>query len=230
MDYYRSGCFPGERDVPGNMMLIALMSELTTPAGTPPSQLVLLEGHMQAGMMSAPCVHASELLLHLVTGSVLARIGAEEARLIADTSLRIPAATKYQFSTRDTTGMTAVVIIPRQEDSSRRDLESVEALGLMDRIAIIGEPTVMASSSLDILRRLTPLTSEGCRLATVEIVRGSVNRNAIFASLLPQYAADPKALRAFIWACNAHPAAPSWLNRQRAQDTLVRTIEKLLTH
>ena len=118
MDYYRSGCFPGERDVPGNMMLIALMSELTTPAGTLPSQLVLAQGHMQAGMMSAPCVHASELLVHLVTGSLLARVGAEEARLIADTSLRIPASTEYQFSTRETTGMRAVMIIPEQEKTS----------------------------------------------------------------------------------------------------------------
>ena len=88
----------------------------------------------------------------------------------------------------------------------------------------------MAWSSLDILRTLTPLTSKGCRLATVEMVRGASNRNALFASLLPQYAADPLALRAFIWACNAHPAAPWWHNRQRAQDTLVKTIEKLLTH
>ena len=118
MDYYRSGCFPGERNVPGNSMLIALMSELTTPAGTPPSWLVLLEGHMEAGMTSAPCVYACEFLVHLITGSVLALVGEEEARLIADSSLRIPPGTEYQFSTRDTTGMTAVVNIPRQEDPS----------------------------------------------------------------------------------------------------------------
>ena len=212
------------------MMLIALMSELTTPAGTPPSQLVLAQGHMQAGMMSAPCVHTSEWLVHLINGSVLARVGAEEARLLADTSLRIPAATEYLFSTRDTTGMTAVVIIPSQEDPFWRDLESFEARGLVDGLAITGKPAVMAWSSLDILRCLAPLTSEGCRLATVEMVRGSGNRNAIFAALLPQYAADPGTLRALIWACNAHPAAPWWLDRQRAQDTLVKTIEKLLTH
>ncbi len=230
MDYYRSGCFQGERNVPGNMMLIALMSELTTPAGMPPSQLVLLEGNMQPGMLSVPCVHASELLVHLVTGSVLARVGAEEAKLLADTSLRIPAATEYQFSTRDTTGMTAVVILPLQENTSGLHDESCEARGLADGIAIIGEPTVMAWSSVDILHCLTPLTSEGCRLTTVEMVRGPGNRNAVFASLLPQYAANPMALRAFIWTCNAHPAAPWWLNRQRAQDTLVKTIEKLLTH
>ena len=118
MDYYRSGCFLGERDVPGNMMLIALMSEMTTPAGTPPSQLVLLEGHMQAGIMSAPCRQACELLVYLVTGAMLARVGEEEARLIAGDSLRIHAATEYQFSTTSTRGMTAVVIIPRQEDPS----------------------------------------------------------------------------------------------------------------
>jgi hypothetical protein len=230
MDYYRSGCFPGEREVPGNMMLIALMSELITPAGTPPSRLLLAQGHMQAGMMSAPGVHACELLVHLVTGSVLARVGAEEARLIADTSLRIPAATEYQFSTRDTTGMTAVVILPLQENTSGLHEKSCEARVRADGIAITGKPAVMARSSLDILRSLTPLTSEGCRLATVEMIRGSGNRNAIFAALLPQYAANPMALRAFIWACNAHPAAPWWLNRQRAQDTLVKTIEKLLTH
>jgi hypothetical protein len=228
MDYYRSGCFPGGRDVPGNMMLIALMSELTTPAGTPPSQLLLAQGHMQAGILSAPCWHESELLVHLVAGSVLARVGTEEARLLADTSLRIPAATEYQFSTRDTTGMTAVVILPSQEDPSWR--ENIAAPGLADGIAITGEPTVMACSSLDILRSLIPLTSEGCRLATVEMVRGSGNRNVIFASLLPRYAADPMALGAFIWACNAHPAAPWWLNRQGAQDTLVKAIEKLLTY
>jgi hypothetical protein len=212
------------------MMLIALMSELTTPAGTPPSQLLLAQVHMQVGILSAPCWHESELLVHLVAGSVLARVGTEEARLLADTSLRIPAATEYQFSTRNTTGMTAIVIIPGQEDPSRRDLESVETLDLMDGLAIIGEPTVMARISLETLRCLTPLTSEGCRLATVETVRGSGNRNVIFASLLPHYAADPMALRAFIWACNDHPAASWWLNRQRAQDTLVKTIEKLLTH
>ena len=228
MDYYRSGCFPGKRDVSGNTMLIALMSELTTPAGTPPSQLVLLEGHMHAGMTSAPCRHACEFLVHLVTGSVLARVGAEEARLIADDSLRIPAATEYQFSTISTRGMKAIVIIPSQEDSSRRDLESVEALDLMDGIAITGKPGLLAWSSLDILCSLTRLTSEGCHLATVEMVRGTGNRNAIFASLLPQYVADPMALRAFIWACNAHPEARWWLNRHRAQDTLVKTIEKLL--
>ncbi len=228
MDYYRSGCFLGERDVPGNMMLIALMSEMTTPAGTPPSQLVLLEGHMQAGIMSAPCRQACELLVYLVTGAMLARVGEEEARLIAGDSLRIHAATEYQFSTTSTRGMTAVVIIPRQEDPSRRDLESFEARGLVDCLAITEKPAVMTSSSLDILRSLTLLTSEGCRLATVEMVRGSGNRNAIFASLLPQYAADPRALRAFIWACNAHLETRFWLNRQRAQDTLVKTIEKLL--
>ena len=231
MDYYRSGCcFPGEKDVPGNMKLIALMSELTTPAGTPPSQLVLAQGHMQARILSAPCGHESELLVHIVAGSVLARVGTEEARLFADTSLRIPAETEYQFSTRDTTGMTAVVILPLQEKTSGLREKSCEARGLADGIAIIGKPTVMAWSSLDILCCLTPLTSEGCRLATVEMVRGSGNRNAIFAALLPQYAADPGALRALILACNAHPAAPWWLDRQRAQDTLVKTIEKLLTH
>ena len=230
MDYYRSGCFLGERDVPGNMMLIALMSEMTTPAGTPPSQLVLLEGHMQAGIMSAPCRQACELLVYLVTGAMLARVGEEEARLIAGDSLRIHAATEYQFSTRDTTGLTAVVIIPFQEETSKRHVDNCEAAVLADGIGITGKPTVMTRSSLDILRCLTPLTSEGCRLATVEMVRGSGNRNAIFASLLPQYAADLPAIRAFIWACNAHPAAPWWLNRQRAQDTLVKTIKKLLTH
>ena len=230
MDYYRSGCFPGQRDVPGNMMLIALMSELTTPAGTPPSQLVLAQGHMQAGMTSALYRQACELLVYLVTGAMLARVEEEEARLIAGDSLRIPSGTEYQFSTRDTTGMTAVVIIPRQENSSRRDIESIAASGLADGIAIIGEPTVMAWNSLDILCSLTPLTSERCRLATVEMVRGSGNRNTIFASLLPKYAADPLALRAFIWACNAHPEVRWWLNRERAQDTLVTTIEKLLTH
>ncbi len=227
MDYYRSGCFPGEREVPGNSMLIALMSELTTPAGTPPSQLVLAQGHMQTGMTSAPCVHAYELLVHLVTGAVLARMGEVEARLIADDSLRIPPGTVYQFSTRETTGMTAVVILPLQEGCHD---ERCEATGLADGIAIIGKSALMAWSSLDILHSLTPLTSEGCRLATREMARGSGNRSGILASLLPQYAADPKALRAFIWACNAHPAAPWWLNRQRAQDTLVKTIEKLLTH
>ena len=230
MDYFRSGCFPGKREVPGNIMLIALMSELTTPAGKPPSQLVLVTCRMQAGITSIPAVHSCELLVHLVTGSVLARVGNEEARLIADTSLRIPAATEYQFSTRDTTGMTAVVIIPSQKDPSRRDLECFEARGLADGLVITEKPRLLAWSSLDILRCLTPLTSEGCRLATIEMARGSDNRNAIFAALFPQYAADPIALRAFIWACNAHPAVPWWLNRQRAQHALVKTIEKLLTH
>ncbi len=230
MDYFRSGCFPGKREVPGNIMLIALMSELTTPAGKPPSQLVLVTCRMQAGITSIPAVHSCELLVHLVTGSVLARVGNEEARLIADSSLRIPPGTEYQFSTRDTTGMTAVVIIPRQEDPSRLENESCEAIGLADGIAITGKPAGMAWSSLDILRCLTPLTSEGCRLATREMARGSGHRNAVFASLLPQYAANPMALRAFIWTCNVHPAAPWWLNRQRAQDTLVKTIEKLLTY
>ncbi len=230
MDYYRSGCFPGEREVPGNMMLIALMSELTTPAGTPPSELVLITYHMQAGMTSIPAVHACGFLVHLVTGSVLARVGEEEARLIADDNLRIPASKQYQFSTKETTGMTAIVIIARQENTSGPHDESCEALGLANGTAITGKPAVMAWSSLDILRCLTPLISDGCLLATVQMVRGSSNRNAIFASLLPQYAADPIALRAFIWACNAHPAAPWWLNRKRAQDELVKTIEKLLAH
>ncbi len=227
MDYYRSGCFPGERDVPGNTLLIALMSELTTPAGTPPSQLMLVACHMQTGMRSAPCVHACELLVHLVTGAVLARVGEEEARLIADDSLRIPPGTVYQFSTRETTGMTAVFILPLQEGCHD---ECCEAPGLADGIAITGKPGLLAWSSLDILRCLTPLTSDGCCLATREVARGSGNRNAIFASLLPQYAGDPRTLRAFIWACNAHPAAPWWLNQQRTQDTLVKTIEKLLAY
>ncbi len=126
--------------------------------------------------------------------------------------------------------MTAVVIIPLQEETSGRNFDSCEAAVLADGIAITGKPAVMAWSSLAILRCLTPLTSEGCRLATVEMVRGSGNRNTLFAALLPQYAADPMALRAFIWACNAHPAAPWWLNRQRAQDALVKTIGKLLTN
>ena len=230
MDYYRSGCFAGGSRAPGTPVIVGLMSKLTTSAGSPPSQLVLLTCHMQAGMTSAPCVHACELLVHLVTGSVLARIGNEEARLIADTSLRIPAATEYQFATRDTTGMTAVVIIPSQEDPALQDLESAQAVVLANGIAITGKPAVMAWSSLDILRSLTPLTSEGCRLAMVEMVRGSSNRDAIFAAFLPQYAADPMALRAMIWACNAHPAAPWWLNRQRAQAALSQNIGKLLAH
>ncbi len=230
MDYYRSGCFPGEGDIPGNSMFIALMSKLTTPAGTPPSQLLLLQGHMQAGMTSAPCMHACELLVHLVTGAVLARVGEEEARLIADDSLRIPPGTAYQFSTRDTTGMIAVFILPLQEDTSGFHDEHCETPGLSDSIAITSKPAVMAWSALDIFRSLTRLTSDGCRLATREVARGSGNRSGILASLLPQYAADPMALRALIWTCTAHPAAPWWLNRQHAQDTLVKNIEKLLAH
>ncbi len=229
MDYYRSGCFPGEREVPGNMMFIALMSELTTPAGTPPSQLALFEGHMHAGMTSASTMHPCELLVYIVSGSVLARVGTEEARLLADTSLRIPAETEYEFSTRDSTGMTAVVILPLQEKTSELHEKSCDARGFADGIALIGKPVVMAWSSLDILRYLIPLTSVGCRQAMVEMVRGSGSRNVIFASLLPRYAADPMALRAFIWACNAHPDVPWWLNQQRAHDTLVKTVEKLLT-
>lgn len=230
MDYYRSGCFPVGSASPGTPVIFGLMSTLTTPDGVPPSQLALQQGAMVAGVTGAPSRHAREILIYLLAGAVLARVGDEKARLLADSCLRIPDSTEYQFSTSESTGMAAVVIIPRQEASSAQDLESWRATREPGGLAIIGEPILMAWESLDILRDLSPLTSEGCHLAMVEMVRGSNHRNRILASLLLQYADNPRALRALIWACNGHPAAPWWLNRQRAQTELVATIGKLLTH
>jgi hypothetical protein len=87
----------------------------------------------------------------------------------------------------------------------------------------------MALRSLDILRSLTRLMADGCSLVTVQMARGNLHRESIFASLLPRYAFDPKALRAFIWMCNAHPAASWWLDRKRAQTAIEDGVAKLLT-
>src|SRR5205807_2464795 len=89
-----------------------------------------------------------------------------------------------------------------------------------DGMFIRGDPQHMAMNSLDILRSLTPLTSDGCLMPTVQMARGDFKRNGIFAALLPRYAADPMALRAFIWECNVHPT-PWWQNRNGAQLRIV---------
>lgn len=227
MDYYRFGTCAG-MDAPGGITLIGLMGKLSTPAGTAPEQLLLMEGHMNGGMSSALAMAPYEFLVHVVTGSVLVRVGEEEARLIDDNTVRIPSGTAYQFSTPDSVGMTSLVILPQQADPSQPYGSAPFPMGLVEGMLILGDPQPMALSSLGILRSLTRLTGDGCSVVMVQLARGNFHRDGIFASLLPRYAADPMALRAFIWACNSHPAAIWWLDRNRAERVILEVVAKLL--
>jgi hypothetical protein len=227
LDYYRFGTCAG-MDAPGGNVLLGLMGNLRQSAGTPPEQLLLVKGRMGGGQCSPSRVSACELLVHVLEGSVLVRSGLEEVRLITDNTVRFPAGFPYELSTEKSVGMAALFIAPRQASTppNAADLALPACFG--DALSIQGDPQQLALSSLAILSSLRRLTSEGCALASVQMVRGNFNRDVILASLLPLYAANPLALRAFIWSCNAHSAAPWWLDRKRAQTAIEEGVAKLL--
>jgi hypothetical protein len=227
MDYYRFGS--ASMNAPGGMTLIGLMDLLTTADGTAPDALVLVNGQMDPESCSAPTVHSCGFLVHLLTGAATAIVGDESVRLIAHNTVRIPPETTYQFSTRDSIGMTALVIIPQHAEPSQPYESTALPFCFGGGMSLQGKPQSMALRSLDMLRSLTRLTSEGCRVVMVQMARGNLHREGIFATLLPRYASDPKALRAFIWMCNAHPAAPWWLDRTRAQRAIEEGVTKMLT-
>ena len=227
MDYYRFGT-TASMGAPGGVVLLGLIGKLRGSAGSAPEQLLLVAGHMKGGIRAAPARHACEFLVHVVEGSVLARVGAEEARLITDNSVRIPAGVPYQLSTEGSLGMTALVIAPGPGDTPRASGAPALPAFCGEALSIEGGPRTMDTHSLGILGSLTHLTSDGCVLPAVQVVRGNFYRDVVLASLLPQYAGDPLALRAFIWACNAHPAATWWLDRQRAKTAIEAGVAKLL--
>ena len=227
MDYYRFGS--AGIDAPGGITLIGLMGMLTTADGAAPDALMLVNGQMDPESCSAPTVHPCGFLVHILTGAATAIVADESVRLNADNTVRIPPETAYQFSTRDSVGMTALVITPQPAEPAPPYESTPLPSCFVDGMSIYGKPQLMALGSLDILHSLTRLTADGCRLIMLQMARGNVHRESIFAALLPQYAADPKALRAFIWVCNAHPAASWWLDRKRAQTAIEEGVAKLLT-
>lgn len=125
--------------------------------------------------------------------------------------------------------MTALVIIPQRAEASQPYGSTPLPSCCGGGMSLHGKPQLVALRSLDILGSLTGLSAEGCRLVLLQMTRGNLHRERIFASLLPQYAADPKALRPFIWMCIAHPAAPWWLDRKRAERAIQEGVAKLLT-
>lgn len=227
MDYARYGTCAG-MDAPGGNALLGYMGKLRQSAVPTPQQLLLVKGRMGGGQRSARRVSACELLVHVLEGSVLVRIGMEEVRLITDNTVRVPAGIPCELSTETSVGMAALFIAPRQASTPPTAEDSALPTCFGDALSMQGDPQQLALSSLAILSSLRRLTSEGCVLPTVQMVRGNFNREVIFASLLPQYAANPLALRAFIWECNAHSAAPWWLDRSRARTAIEEGVRKLL--
>ena len=226
MDYYRFGS--AGIDAPGGMTLIGLMGMLTTADGAAPNALLLVHGQMDAASCSAPTVHSCGLLVHILTGAATAIVADESVRLLAENTVHIPPDTPYQFSTRDSVGMTALVITPQHAEPSQPYDHTPLPCCFLGGMSRHGNPQLMARSSLDILGSLSRLSADGCRLVMVQMARGNFHRQSIVTSLLPQYAADPKALRAFVWVCNAHPVALWWLDRKRAERAIEEGVAKLL--
>jgi hypothetical protein len=227
IDSYRFGC-AGGIGAPGGVTLIGLMGTLTAQEGHVPDSLLLVPIQMDAGSCSAPAGPTCGGLIHLLEGAAELIVAGRSARLLAGDTLRIPPQATIQCSTQETTGMKALMIIPLL-GTSWADGRSEGAACFSDALLAAGEPRLMALSSLDILGELAHLTTEGCTLPVAQLTRANFHRNGIIASLLPQYAADPLALRAFVWACNAHPAAPWWLDRTRAQHGIEAMVAELLT-
>lgn len=228
MDYFRFGTCAA-LDAPGGNVLVGLMGKLSTPAGAAPGQLLLAESTMNGGLCTRPAVNACELLVHVIDGSVLASVGGEEVRLIADNTVRVPAATPYAFSTEGSVGLKALLVWPLPGDTARPEDNCALPACCGDALSICGVPRQLACSSFDILASLTRLTGEGCVMPHVALARGGFNRDVILASLLPQYAEDPLALRALIWSCNGHPSARWWLDRARAKSAIEAEVSKLVT-
>ena len=227
MDYYRFGTCAGW-DAPGGNLLLGLMARLGTPTGMAPGQLLLAEGHMNGGLRSLPAVNACEMLVYVIDGAVHVSVGEEEVNLIADNAVRVPAGYSFDLSTERSVGMTALLILPLQEATARPEDGNTLPACCGDALSLKGEPRYLPVGALDILASLTRLKGDGCVMPLVALVRGGFNRDVIFASLLPRYAADPLALRALIWMCNAHPSALWWLDRARAKTALEEGVNKLV--
>jgi hypothetical protein len=227
MEYYRFGTCAG-MDAPGGNVLVGLMGSLGQQADTITDQLLLVGGRMSGGQREAHQGSACELLVHVLEGAVLVKIGVEAVRLIADNTVRISAGFPYELSTQESVGMAALFIAPWQESAPPTPADGALPACFGDVLVRQGGPQRLALSSLAILGSLRRLTCEGCVLPSVQLVRGSFNRDVIFASLLPHYAANPLALRAFVWECNAHAAAPWWLDRSRARNAIEEGVKRLL--
>jgi hypothetical protein len=227
MDYYRNGTLAG-LGAPGGNILLGLIGKLCTLEGAAPGQLLLAEAHMSGGLRTPPAVNACERLVHVIDGAVRAVVGEEEVRLIANNSLWVHAGSSYAFSTESSVGMTVLLIVPQQEGSAQPDDGSALPAGCGEVLSLSGDPRLLPIGALDILASLNRLNVDGCAVPLVALARGNFNRDVIFASLLPRYAADPLALRALIWSFNAHPSAHWWQDRARARSDIEQGISKLV--
>jgi hypothetical protein len=228
VDTYRFGTLAGA-DAPGGIICIGLMGKLTTPGGAAPDGVLLAVGQMDAGKWCAPAAYPCELLVHILSGATTAMVADESAHLIADMTVRIPQDTTFQLSTRDTTGMAALIAAPLRESFSWTEERTQLSACFADGLSLSGEPQRMDWSSLDILGALTRLTSEGSVIVMPTMTRGNYHRDLVLATLLPHYAADPNKLHALVWAINAHPQAHWWLDYTRAQERIVEEMGALLT-
>lgn len=227
MDYFRFGTCAGW-DAPGGNLLLGLMRQLSTSRGMAEGQLLLAEGHMDGGLRSLPAVNACEMLVYVLDGAVRVRVVEEEVNLIAGDAVRVPAGSRYELSTERSAGMTALLILPLPSATARPEDGSALPACYGGDLSLKEDPRSLPFGALDLLASLTRLVGDGCAVPMVALARGGFNRDVIFASLLPQYAADPLALRALLWLCNAHPAACWWLNRARAKTALEEGVKKLL--
>jgi hypothetical protein len=227
MDYFRFGTCAGW-DAPGGNVLLGLMGKLSMLDGAMPGQLVLAEASMNGGLATPPAVSACELLVHVIDGAVRACVGEEEVNLIADNSLWIHEGDAFSFSTERSVGMTALLVIPSQEGHAHPAAGNGLLACCGEALSLKGDPRSLPIGALDILASLNRLTGDGCTVPMVALARGGFNRDVIFASLLTKYASDPLALRAFVWAFNAHPSAHWWMDRACAKTALEEGITKLL--
>jgi hypothetical protein len=226
LDYYRFGTV-ADRDAPGGCLLIGLLEKLGTKCSSIPEALVLAEARIRSGRQAYCCQgNPCEILVYVIEGAMQISVADESVRLIAHSAVCIPAYTSYRLSTHESMGMTGLLIRSRGSDPGLRANFIVFAC-CAETLSMRGEPLHLPLSSLEILRRIGRLECDGSMPLIIKC-RANFHRDGIIATLLLQYAADPQALRAFIWICNAHPGASWWLDRKQAARLIEEGVAKML--